>query len=119
MKKLGQCLARLRRESGLSIREAARQSSLTPSYLSKLEAGDTFATISIKSLVCLGRTYRTPLLAILTAATFVSSLEYTLPEFAPYLRLKYELSQSAIRDMEMALEIVERKYAKSRKDRSR
>ena len=51
MKKLGTYLKTLREEAGFSIREAAQKSEIAPSYLSKIEAGDTFSTITVQTLI--------------------------------------------------------------------
>lgn len=112
MKRLGQCLTRLRSEGGYSLREAATKAGLSPSYLSKIESGDAFATISIETLTNVAKAYEIPLLSILTDAGFVDEGEHKLPELPQYLRLKFSFSHQAIRDMEMAREIVERKYGK-------
>ena len=110
MKKLGTYLKTLREETGFSIREAARKSELAPSYLSKIEAGDTFSTITVQTLIKLSKTYDIPPIAILKEAGLIGSDEYDLPDFPQYLRAKYHLSPQAIRDMEFAKEIVEKKY---------
>ena len=110
MKTLGKYLKTLREEAGFSIREAAQKSELAPSYLSKIEAGDTFSTITVQTLIKLSKTYDIPPIAILKEAGLIDSDEYDLPEFPQYLRAKYHLSPQAIRDMEMAKEIVEKKY---------
>ena len=110
MKKLGTYLKTLREEAGFSIREAAQKSEIAPSYLSKIEAGDTFSTITVQTLIKLSKTYDIPPIAILKEAGLIGSDEYDLPELAQYLRAKYHLSPQAIRDMEMAKEIVEKKY---------
>ena len=110
MKKLGTYLKTLREEAGFSIREAAQKSEVAPSYLSKIEAGDTFSTITVQTLIKLSKTYDIPPIAILKEAGLIGSDEYDLPDFPQYLRAKYHLSPQAIRDMEMAKEIVEKKY---------
>ena len=115
MQNLALCLKKFREEHGFSIREAAKQAYISPSYLSKIETGDTFTTIGIKTLVGLAKAYNTPLAAILQEAGFIDSHEHKLPELSQYLRLKYHLSQKAINDMEMAKEIVDRKYKEDTK----
>ena len=110
MKKLGNYLKQLREEAGLSIRGTAKQSGLAPSYLSKIEAGDTFLSISVYTLIKLSDTYNIPPISILKEAGLINSDEYDLPDFPQYLRVKYHLSSPAIRDMEMAKEIVDKKY---------
>ncbi len=112
MKKLGTYLKTLREEAGFSIREAAQKSEVAPSYLSKIEAGDTFSTITVQNLIKLSKTYNIPPIAILKEAGLIGSDEYDLPDFSQYLRAKFKLSPQAIRDMEMAKEIVEKKYKK-------
>ena len=110
MKKLGTYLKQLREEAGLSIREVTRKSGMAPSYLFKIEKGDTFSTLSIHTLLKLSKFYNIPIGALLKEAGLVDSDEYELPDLPQYLRAKYHLSPQAIRDMEMAKEIVEKKY---------
>ena len=112
MKRLGNYLKELRIEAGLSIREAAKKQAISPSYLHKIEAGDTFLTISINNLINLAKTYNIPPFTILKQAGLVDRDEYDLPDLPQYLRAKYNLSAQAIKDMEMAKEIVEKKYKK-------
>ena len=112
MKRLGTYLKRLRGEAGLSIRETAQKSNVAPSYLCKIESGDTFSTITVQTLIKLSKTYDIPPIAILKEIGLISSDEYDLPNLPQYLRAKYHLSPLAIRDMEMAKEIVEKKYQK-------
>ena len=115
MKKLGTFLKQLREEAGLSIRQAAQKSELAPSYLSKIENGNNFSTISVKTLIKLSKTYDIPPIAILKEIGLIGSDEYDLPDFPQYLRAKYRLSPQAIRDMEFAKEIVEKKYQTPKK----
>lgn len=112
MQQLAVYLIKLRKESGFSLREAARQADITPSYLSKIETGNTFSTISVRTMLSLSKTYNTPLMVILEKAKFVEESSYKLPLLTQYLRLKYQMSDQAIKDMEMAKEIVDRKYSK-------
>ena len=110
MKKLGTYLKQLREEAGLSIREVARKSEMAPSYLFRIEKGDTFSTLSIYTILKLSKFYNIPIGALLKEAGLVDYSEYDLPDFPQYLRAKYHLSPQAIKDMEMAKEIVEKKY---------
>lgn len=112
MKKLGTYLKQLREESGLSIREVAQKSELAPSYLFKVEKGDSFSTLSFHTLLKLSKFYNIPIGALLKETGLVDSDEYDLPDFPQYLRAKYHLSAQAIRDMEFAREIVDKKYKK-------
>ncbi len=108
--KLGKYFKQLREEQGLSIRSVAKSCNIAPSYLSKIEAGFTFKTIGIATLVKFAKFYGIPVSSILKEAGFIESHESDLPELAQYLRAKYQLSPQAIRDMEMAKEIVDKKY---------
>ncbi len=114
MKKLGEYLKLLRKEQDLSIRRVAKQCEVAPSYLAKIEAGDTFKTIGTDALVRLSKFYGIPISAMLKKADFIDSYESDLPELAQYLRAKYQLSPQAIRDMAMAKEIVDKKYGQAR-----
>ncbi len=113
MQKLAACFLRLRTEFGFSIREASRQAGLSPSYLSKLESGKAFGAIGLETVIKLANAYRTPLLAVLQESGLVEAGEFRLPDLPQYLRLKYRMPHPAIRDMEMAQEIVLRKYGQS------
>ena len=109
--KLGKYLKQLRQEQELSIRSVAKSCSIAPSHLAKIEAGDTFKTIGIATLVKFSKFYGIPVSSMLKEAGFIESHESDLPELAQYLRAKYQLSPQAIRDMEMAKEIVDKKYS--------
>ena len=108
--KLGKYLKELRKGQGLSIRSVAKNCSMAPSHLAKIETGDTFKTIGIETLVKLSKFYGIPVSAMLKEAGFIDSHESDLPELAQYLRAKYQLSPQAIRDMTMAKELVDKKY---------
>ena len=110
--KLGKYLRELRKEQGLSIRSVAKSCDIAPSHLAKIEAGDAFKTIGVGTLVKFSKFYGIPVSSMLKEAGFIESYESDLPELAQYLRAKYQLSPQAIRDMEMAKEIVDKKYPK-------
>lgn len=116
---LGKYLNRLREEQDLSIRHVAKKCGISPSYLSKIEAGDTFKTIGLETLVKLSKFYGIPVSAMLKEAGLIESHEDDLPELAQYLRAKYQLSPQAIRDMAMAKEIVDKKYERENIRRSK
>lgn len=112
MKKLGIYLKNLREDLGWSIRHAAKQINVSPGYLSKIEASDTFQSIGVAILVRLSEIYEIPISDILKEADFIQEDEDELPDFALYLKGKFRMSSQAIRDMKMAKEIVEKKYKK-------
>mgnify|MGYP001613095778 CR=1 FL=1 len=110
MKKLGLYLKRLRKEADLAIRDVTRECGIAPSYLSKIENGNSFSTINIHTLLKLSKFYNIPVGVLLKEAGLVDSDEYDFPDLPQYLRAKYKLSPQAIYDMEMAKEIVDKKY---------
>lgn len=113
MKGLGKYLKTLREESGLSMRDVAKQTSLTPSYISKIETGDTFKSINVDSLIAFSKAYRIPITALLEEAGFLEK-EDDLPQLSTYLKIKYNLSPQAIRDIGIFKEFIENKYKKLR-----
>ena len=108
--KLGKYLKQLREELGLSIRKVAANCKLSPSYLSKIEAGDTFKSMGIDTLVGFSKFYNIPVAHLLKESGFTENDDDELPELSQYLRKKYQLSPQAIRDLVMAKEIVDKKY---------
>lgn len=110
MRDLGDYLKRVRTDLGLSMHEVARRSTLTPSYISKIENGATFQTISAHGLIEFSKCYNMPVLVILEKAGFIPESEDDLPGLAPYLRLKYKTPHLAVQEMEIAWEIVKKKY---------
>ena len=118
IQKLGAYLRKLRRELGLSLRDVASQTNLSPGYISKIENGIIKKTIGIEALVTLSSAYEIPLEVILKESHFVENTEHEdLPSLSIYLKIKYKFSPQAIRDLEIAKEIVERKYRVGQKNR--
>ncbi len=110
MKNMGNYLKQLRKDLGLTLREAAKRAEIAPSHLSKIETGLAFNSIGVRVLINLSKTYNIPITAILEEAGFIEKSKNEMPEFSQYLRSKYQLPPQAIRDMEMAKELVEKKY---------
>lgn len=110
MRRLGTYLERLREEAGFSLRNVTEKCGISASYLHKIERGDSFATLNIHTLIKLSQFYNISVATLLTEAGLIDHREHELPDLAQYLREKYGLSPQAIRDMEMAKEIVDRKY---------
>ena len=110
--RLGKYLKQLREELGLSMHAVARKSDLTPSYISKIEAGTALKSISVEALINFSGTYNIPVTAILEEAGFLEKSNDGLPDFITYLKIKYKLPHQAIRDLEIAKEIIEIKYNK-------
>lgn len=113
MKKLGQYLRTLRKELGFSMYEVARRSNLTPSYISKIEKGNNFSSITIKTLVNFSKVYDIPIISILEKAGFTKGgFKNGLPQLNAFLKIRYDFSPQQVRDMLTAFEIVEKKYKK-------
>ena len=110
MRKLGIYLERLRKEANFSIRDVAQKADITPSYLHKIEKGDSFSTLSVHTILKLSKFYNVPIAAFLKDSGLIDNDENELPDLPQYLRGKYRLSPQAIRDMVMAKEIVDKKY---------
>ncbi|MCK5332627.1 helix-turn-helix transcriptional regulator [Candidatus Parcubacteria bacterium] len=110
IKSLGQYLKKLRNEQAISIRQVAKKCDISPSYLSKIENGNVFKSISIKTLLSLSEFYRIPIYSILEVSGLIKDNNEVLPNLAQYLRIKYKLSPQAIHDIEIAKEIVDNKY---------
>ncbi len=110
--KLGIFLKELRMGLGLSMREAAKRSHITPPHIAKIENGIGIKSIGVVVLINLAETYQVPVSTILKEAGFLANAEEEdgFPDFAVFLRKKYRLNPQAIRDMEMAKEIVDKKY---------
>lgn len=73
IKKLGEYLKQLREEQDLSIRRVAKHCDIAPSYLAKIEAGDTYKTIGVETLVKVSKFYGIPASAMLKEAGFINS----------------------------------------------
>ena len=109
MQELGRHLRSLREDFGLSMHEVARRTQITPSYISKLEQGDTFQTVTIQTLAGFADTYNVPVQVLLERAGFVPE-EDGLPGLTAYLKAKYRVPHSAAAEMEFAWEIIKKKY---------
>jgi len=107
---LGDYLRRIRTDLGLSMHEVARRTTLTPSYISKMESGNTFQTISAHGLIEFSKCYNMPASLMLEKAGFTPESEDDLPGLSSYLRLKYKAPQQAVQEMEIAWSIIKQKY---------
>lgn len=110
IRKLGEAFKELRKEKGLSIRQIALETGITPSYLAKIEAGSTFKTIGVETLVRLCKFFRVPCNVVLEKANYVQLPDDGLPELGDYLQIKYRLPQAAVQEMQLVLSIIQQKY---------
>ncbi len=109
IRSLGRYLKRLREELNLSMHDVAKKTDLTAGYISKIEAGNTFKSININSLIAFSKVYNIPIIALLEEAGFLKKQD-DLPELSTYLKTKYDLSPQAIRNIEIFKEFIEKKY---------
>jgi transcriptional regulator with XRE-family HTH domain len=104
---LGQFLRQRREQMGLSLRQLSERVGVHFSYLGRLEQGD----------------YEEPKVRVLQRLAYVLEIDpadlaaytgYTLPEtlpnFTPYLRAKYDLSDDALRDLSDYFDFITTKY---------
>ena len=110
MIKLGQYLKYLREDLDMSLRKAAKLARISPAYLCKIEKRAAFKSIGIEVLIGLSNVYGIPLSSILKECNLIQEKNDELPELPQYLHSKYRLPPQAIRDMETAKEVVEKKY---------
>lgn len=119
MPELGAYLKKIREGLGLSMHEVSRRSSLTPSYISKIETGTVFKTISAQALVEFSNTYNVPVPIILEKMYLVERDEDELPGLSSYLRLKYDAPPDAVQEMKIVWRIVKEKYMRSQDIKSK
>ena len=110
MQILADYLKKTRTDLGLSMHEVARRTNLTPSYISKIESGLVFQTISAHALVEFSKCYSIPPHVFLEQAGFIPQQEDALPGLSTYLRLKYKIPHQAVQEMEIVWEIIKKKY---------
>ena len=114
MVQLGQYLKNLRGDLDMTLRGAAELARLSPAHLCKIEQGTVFKSIGFDVLIRLASVYDIPLLSILEEAELIQKQGNNLPDFAQYLRSKYNFSPQAIRDLETAREVVDKKYQRKK-----
>jgi transcriptional regulator with XRE-family HTH domain len=90
-KELGNIIREARATKGLTVRGAAEKLRLDPGYYSKIENGQVALGKHAKAVA---RLYG------LNAEELSAMSARTLPNFAPYLRAKYDLSEEAVAELE-------------------
>jgi transcriptional regulator with XRE-family HTH domain len=110
MARLGQYLKKLREDLGFSLRKTASLADISAAHLCKIEQGRAFQSIGIEVLIKLSRVYQIPAASILEETGLAEKIGSHLPPLSQYLRSKYNLSPQAIRDIEIAKEVVDKKY---------
>src|SRR5712691_8194876 len=92
-KALGRLIKKHRLAKGLTLRAAAEQMGYDHSYLGRLEAGD-YETPSPKLLQAVARVLVIPIEDLYALSGY--SVSDRLPDFAPYLRAKFDLPDEAV-----------------------
>lgn len=109
MQLLGQHLRSLRNDMGMSIHEVAKNTGLSPSFVSKIET-NKFQSVTVHALLSISEAYHVPLQVLLERAGFVETNADGLPDLSFYLKAKYHAPHEATQDMDLAWEIVKKKY---------
>lgn len=106
-KQLGRLIKQARLAKGLSQRAAADQMGQHHSYLARLEAGD-FDAPRPQQLKTLARVFDIPIENLYAIAGY--QVEGRLPDFAPYLRAKYDLPDEAVDRLDEYFHMLKDRY---------
>lgn len=108
--RLGKYLRKAREAKGLSLRELGQASGLDYSFIARLEKGE-FASPGPEKLQKLSRALEIDIEDIYALAGY--TVPEGLPAFAPYLRAKYDLPETAVGEIERYFGRLQRRYEKS------
>lgn len=108
-KKIGTYVKYQREKRGLSLRAYAETTSLTPSYLSRLENGE-YHSVSFTVIDRLAHGFQMPIPEFLKKCQITEELHTSLPDIDFYLREKYQLPTSAVEDMVLFFKFIKEKY---------
>lgn len=104
---LGVYLRRLRAERQLGLRQAARVADVDPTWLKRLESG-VYVTPHTRSIAKVAKGYDVAVEELYIVAGLSDGRG--LPQFAPYLRAKYDLPDEAIAMLESQFELLNEQY---------
>ena len=108
-KKIGTYVKYQREKRGLSLRAYAETTSLTPSYLSRLENGE-YHSVSFAVIDRLAHGFQMPIPEFLKKCQITEELHTPLPDIEFYLREKYQLPTAAVEDMMIFFRFIKEKY---------
>lgn len=108
--KIASYLVYQRKKRCLTLQNLAEMADLTPSYLSKLEAGE-FDSISLDVVIKLARGLEMSLADFLYKCQLIDFGASYFPDLRFYLREKYQFPTQAVADVEMFMEFIQIKYA--------
>jgi transcriptional regulator with XRE-family HTH domain len=101
-KDLGRLLRTYRAEAGLSLRQVAAEAQLAPSTILRLERGAT-TYVRARHLQHIARSLRIDVEELYVAAGLLLHRN-GLPDLRPYLRMKYDLPDEAIMQLDRHLQ---------------
>jgi transcriptional regulator with XRE-family HTH domain len=106
-KELGDLVRKMRRERGMSLRAVADASGLDWSYIGRLEKGE-IGTPDPAKLQKLARGLAVEVEDFYALAGYL--VPEGLPGLAPYLRVKYDLPEEAMTDVERYVARLKKRY---------
>ena len=104
--RLGKFLSKARADKGVTLRDLETASGVEYSYIGRLERGEV-ATPDPTKLVKLARALDIEIEDVYAAAGYTNP---ALPEFAQYLRSKYDLHDTEVGEIERYFERLRRRY---------
>jgi transcriptional regulator with XRE-family HTH domain len=111
---LGRLVKKHRQVKGLSLRAAAEEIGYDHSYLGRIEAGD-YESPAPKLLKKLASVLDIPIEDLYALAGY--QVEDRLPDFAPYLRAKFDLPDEAVDRLDEYFQMLKEKYGVEAEDR--
>jgi transcriptional regulator with XRE-family HTH domain len=106
-KQLGRLIAKYRQAKGLSQRAAADLMGYHHSYLARLEGGD-YEAPRPQQLKKMASVLDIPMEDLYALAGY--QVEDRLPDFAPYLRAKYDLPTEAVERLDEYFQMLKERY---------
>lgn len=110
--KLGRFLREAREAKGLSQRQLAKLVGFSFSSISRMEKGE-FGSPDPAKLQRIAATLDVDLEDIYALAGYV--VPKGLPDFAPYLRAKFELPETAVKELDKYFRTLQERYGKDNK----
>ena len=106
-KQLGRLIKKYRLDKGLTLRAAAELTGYHHSYLARLEAGD-YEAPKPQQLKAIARALEIPIEDLYALAGY--QVEDRLPDFAPYLRAKFDLPDEAVDRLDEYFQMLKERY---------
>ncbi|MFZ5438049.1 MAG: helix-turn-helix domain-containing protein [Patescibacteria group bacterium] len=107
--KIGKYVKYQREKRNWSLQDLAEKTSLTPSYLSRLETG-TYTSPTYVAIESLAHGFGIPVYTFLNKCEIVDEIRIDLPDLDFYLREKFQLPDEALDDIHLFLDFIFKKY---------